>query len=283
MFVKQKSMLTAVILAAFMFISFVNSSDAQINIIDMYTLSETYNNNSGFYQVVSIETDIAYDTVYWYIGDPDAPDDLQYVGETLGEDGATRAWFYPSVSDCPGHIKGKKYRVAAEAWYYNPDTKTSTKDYETRDFTVFKSMFTTEVEDPPKIAQNVYGYSELTRQYYTGDAIKIDCYVYAYNPDETRIHAWSRFKHFLTGKPTIERDHPNPNGENPQRIGGKYGSYSHSDTLPHYDIDLQKRSYKSSAYVRLNVVSRATDIYFVGTLDVLFDSDDRPYDAPDDE
>ena len=256
----------------------INSSDAQINIINMYTPPETY--TGLFYPYAYVDTDIAYDTVYWYIGDPDAPDDLQYVGETLGEGGATRAYLYP---DGLGHIKGKKYRVAAEAWYYNPDTKTSTKDYETRDFTVFKSMFTTEVEDPPKFAPNVYGYSELKRQYYTGDAIKIDCYVYAYNPFETRIYAWSRFRHSLTGKHTIERDYPNPNGVEPQRIGGKYGSYSHSDTLTHDDnINLEERSYDSGAYVRLLVESRGTDSYLIENF-VTFDSDDEPYDAPDDE
>ena len=128
--------------------------------------------------------------------------------------------------------------------------------------------------------QSIYGYSELTRQYYTGSAIAIDCSVYTYNPYETRRYAWSRFKHSLTGKPTIERDHPNPNGEEPQRIGGEYGSYSHFDTLPHYDINLQFNSYNSGAYVRLIVKGAGENHYLVENSES-FDSSDKPYDAGD--
>ena len=132
------------------------------------------------------------------------------------------------------------------------------------------------MEEPPKIAPNVRGYAELTRQYYTGNAIKIDCYVCAYNLDNTLFYAWSRFKHALTGRPTIERDHPNPNGVEPQRIG----FYGHSDTLPHFDIDLKNdfKKYTSDAYVRLLVISGG-DNYFIGNTEI-FDSNDKPYDAP---
>lgn len=103
--------------------------------------------------------------------------------------------------------------------------------------------------------------------------------MYAYNSaDNPRgfTKAWSRFKHALTGRHTIERDHPDIDGKNAQPIG----VYSHSDTLSHYDIDLEDEEYTSKAYVRLIVVGRAEDVYFVGNSED-FDSKDRAYDAPD--
>ena len=278
MFVKQKSISIAIAMC-FLF-GMISSSGAEIEIIDMTTPSETYN-DGWFYHHVYVETDIAYDTIYWYIGDADGDDDdLQYVGETLGVDGATRAWFYPDVSDCPGHIKGQKYRVAAKAWYYNPETETSTSDWETRDFTVFQSISTTEVETPPKRLKSVYGYSKLARQYYTGSSIAIDCSVYASTSNSKGIYwAWSRFKHSLTDRRTIERDHPGPNGEDAQRIGGDFGSYSHSDTLTHSNINLQNGEYTSGAYVRLIVSGPGEDHYLIKN-SATFTKRDKPYDAP---
>ncbi len=261
----------------------VNNSDAEINIIVMDTPSEAYN-DGYFYHHVHIETDKPFDGVDWFMGDPDDGDgyDLTWKSTTSGDGVTTRAWFYPNVSDIPGHIKGKKYRVAARAWYTD-DNNDGWSVWESRDFTVFKSILAYEVEDPPKRVRSVSAYSKLTRQYYTGDAIKIDCYAYAYNPYETKIYAWSRFRHSLTGRLPIVRDHPNPDGENPQRIGGKFGSYSHSDTLPHYNINLEGNSYNSDAYVRLVVIGNGGEDHYLIENPETFDKNDRPYDAPDDE
>ena len=270
-------------LIAICFLSFgiISSSDADIEITDMYVPSETYN-NGYFYLFVYADTDKPFDVVDWYIADSDA--DLQYVGETLGDGVTTRAYFYPDVSDCPGHIKGREYRVAAKVWYYDDDDN-SWSDYDSRDFTVFRSISTTEVEDPPKKARSTRGYSELTRQYYTGDAIKIDCYVYAYCSVENRnktIRAWSRFKHALTGKQAIVWDHPlERGGIVAQPIGGKHGSYSRSDTLPHFDINLEQRNYTSDAYVRLIVQSGGLEDHYLVTHSEDFTSDDEPYNAAD--
>ena len=273
---RYKFILTAAVLAAFIFVGFVNSSDADINIVYMEISSEIY--NWGYvYDYVTMETDEPYDVIDWYIGHPDDGHSLQYVGATQGDGATTYAYFSPDVSDCPGHIKGKKYRVAAKVWWYDDDNN-GWSDYEFRDFIVFKPIVKTEVEDPPKKARNVSACSYLYRQYYTGDAIKIDCYAWAYNPYETRIYAWSRFKHALTGKPTIERDHPHPNGEDPQRIGGKYGQFSHPDTLTHTNIDLRGKRYESRAYVRLIVRGGGEDHYLIRHSET-FNSNDEPYDA----
>ncbi len=169
--------LIATIVAICFLFGMMSSAQAQIEIIDMYMPSET--EDYGYIRGCAyIETDIPYDTVYWYIGDPDDPDNLKYVGETLGDGGATRAWFAPSVSDCPGHVKGRKYRIAAKAWYYNRDTKTSTSDYDSRDFTVYKPIYLYE----PGPNTGAYGSVEISRFYYDGSDIIMDASIYAYNP-----------------------------------------------------------------------------------------------------
>ena len=278
----MKTLQTIGIAAAILCLFAIATSEAQIEIIDMYTPTETY--TGLFYPYAYVDTDKPYDVIDWRIySDPDDISSARYITGTIGDGVATRAYFYPDEADCPGHIKGKKYRVSAKVWYYDEDGS-SWSDYEYGDFTVFASKFTAEVQTPPKRLRSIYGYSELTRQYYTGDAIKIDCYVSASNPHETDRRAWSRFKHSLTGRNTIERDHPiGFQGILPQRIGGEYGSYSHSDTLAHYNINLLNDSYTSGAYVRLVVQGGGgEDHYFVENSET-FDSDDEPYDAPDNE
>ena len=257
----------------------ISSSDAQIEIIDMSMSSEIY--DYGYiYDSAYVETDIPYDSVDWFIGHPDDGDaNLSWVHTTQGDGVATRAWFTPSVS---GHIKGKKFRVAAKVFKNaNDGSGYGWTDWETRDFVVFQPIYTTEVETPPKKMKSISGYSELKRQYYTGSTIAIDCVVYAYNPNDSIRWAWSRFKHSLTGRDTIERDHPGPNGEDAQRIGGDFGSYSHSDTLTHSDVNLENGgTYTSGAYVRLIVSGPGEDNYFVGHSET-FTRDDKPYDAGD--
>ena len=202
-----------------------------------------------------IETDIAYDTVYWYIGDPDTPDDLQYVGETLGVGGATRAWFYPDASDCPGHIKGEKYRIAARAWYYNPFTKTSTSDYETRDFIVYDPVF-----DSRSYDDGTYAYGELRRQYFDGSQIAVDYYGYAHKFTKTGwTQVYTIMVHELTGHGHREVQHPKDEDgiTTPQRIGPNHGSYSNTHTIG-FPVRTKPdgrlaQLYQSDAYIRVVV------------------------------
>ena len=175
---RYKSILIAVILTAFMFVCFVNSSNAQILIVDMYIPSETYNYGYA-YSYAYVETDRPYHTVYWYIGDPDDPDgNFQYVGETLGDGAQTRAYFYPDVSYCPGHIKGDKYRIGAIATYYDKEKEMWWDDWESRDFTVYKPIRLYEVG--PNTGARVS--LEISKFYYNGTHIIMDSTIYARNP-----------------------------------------------------------------------------------------------------
>ena len=159
----------------------VNSAQAQIEIIDMYTPSKT---DGWFYHYAYIETDKPFDGVDWFIGDPD--DDLSWVSTTPGDGVKTRAWLYPSWVDFPGHIEGAKYRVAARPWYYDDDTN-CWWDRASRDFTVFQAK--TDWKQEPR--SSVWCYSEISRHYYRPQRqdVRADYYAYAWNPldkDEVR-------------------------------------------------------------------------------------------------
>ncbi len=250
----------------------ISSSDAQINIIDMSMPSEVYNNGYFYDTYAYIETDIAYDTVYWYIGifDPDDDFEYVYVGETLGVDGATRAWFYPDASDCPGSIKGQKYSVAAKAWYFNRETKTSTSDWESRDFRVFESKSISGIKTPllpekPNVT-GVYGSVTLSRHYHDGSGIVMEGSVYAYNgtDEDCTVESWFRHTRMDAGgfqKQDPEFDDNQPPPSEPLNAGTTYSDSGDSSYLrfPVRDGDIGPNdSYTLNAHVHLAVHGNGT-------------------------
>ena len=214
----------------------ISDSSAQIDIVDMYTPSESYNDIwSPLYAY--IETDRPYDTIYWYIGilDPDDGDfEYVYVEETLGDGGATRAWFYPNVS---GSIKGQKYRVGAKAWYFNRETQTSTSDWESRGFRVFQSKVISSTQYPPESTvpkhqhgTGIHGCVELMRHYHDGSHIVMEGSVYAYNGTKVLLHATSWFRHTEMNTGWEMNDPPlgTPNPGKPMPKGETYYNYGSS-------------------------------------------------------
>ena len=226
---RYKSILIAAVLAAFMFVCFINSSNAQILIVDMYTPSEVYDDDY-FYYFGYVKTDKPYDIVYWYIGDPNDPDDnFQYLGETLGDGVKTRAWFYTDASDCPGHIKGDKYRIGALADYYDEETEMWWDDWESRDFTVYKPISLSETGEKT----GAYGYLEISKFYYDGSHIIMNSTIYAHNPTNNP-KAKDRDEYRLIVAPWFwTQKYPAPNGQ---------GGNEHRDTKPIEVIDLGETS-----------------------------------------
>ena len=273
---KFKTIAIAAVIASLLLIGFVVKSEA-IEIVSLSGNSEAYNYGDGnFYCYAVVETDVPIYQVSWSI------DNEVVYSETL--DSTTKfAYFYPNTSDCPGHIKGDKYEVGVTVWEWDAEAEKFRSNSSGYDLTVFQPMFTSEVQTPPKKHESVSGYSELNRQYYDGNNITIDCYVSASNSKGVRRTAYSRFKHNLTGRAEIVREDPfNAEGNiEPKRIGPNFGSYSHSDSLTHYNVgDLQNRDYTSDAYIRLVVQGvGGEDHYFVGN-DEMFGPQDKPYDAP---
>lgn len=252
-----RSVIIALTIFSLFSFGMVNSSEAQIEIVDMYIPYEIYDNI--FYSYVYIETDIAYDSVYWYIGDPEDPENLQYVGETLGVDGANSAYFYLDVEDCPGHINGTKYRIAAKVWYYNRDTKTSTSDYETRDFTAYKPEYKyTPVHE--KKLDFAHGYVEISKHTYDYDSgyMLFGYYVFANHHGEEgdrNVSVETEYKASFPALPHTENKDWRPNAGRLESSGSWYerSFYASGSIGTTLDGGVEGEEYDGEAYVRLKL------------------------------
>lgn len=272
--------LTIAVLSSVFLFGMVNNSDAQIEIIDMYTPSEI-DSNGWLCPYAYIETDKPFDGVDWFIGDPN-DDNLSWRSTTGGDGVNTRAWFYPDGSDCPGHIKGTKYRVAARPWYYDDDTN-CWWDREFRDFRVFEAKsidgIKDEVEDDwekPNVT-GVYGYVELSRHYHDGSGIVMEGSVYARNGTEEDCTVRSIFRHTRMDAGGFKKQDPEdgPNNELPPSeplfAGQTYSDSANSSYLrfpvPMGGVIGDLDSYRLNAHVHLEVHGN-------GTTDVWHETDD---------
>ena len=100
---RYKSLLTAACLAAFMFISVVNSSNADFEIEEMYP---SY--SGWFYHRARVQTSEPYSYIWWYING-------EYVGSTSSHVDNPKTTAYFSPSGYPGSPHGKQYEIKAVA------------------------------------------------------------------------------------------------------------------------------------------------------------------------
>ena len=264
----------------------VNNSDAQIEIIDMNTPSET-DNNGYFYHVVSIETDKPFDAVDWSIGDSDSVWNLSYRSTIWGDGVKTRAWFYPDGTDCPGDIKGTKYRVGARVWYTDDDGN-SWADYETRVFKVYSPIIDSGIKKTTKEGAEIAGilrvtgangHAELSRHYFNGSFIGISGYISAYNGTDNVLTGSGRFRHALMNKPAdeLEKDLPN----DPIKSGKYYGTYYTSDYGTFFEYPtggniLRDDRWECEAYIRLVVSDGLVMDTWLATTTSTFTYEDNP-------
>lgn len=230
-----------------------------------------YGYSQGIWHLAYVETSEPYYMVQWYVDDV-------YKETDFGDDVKTGAYFWPYW--LPGDIRGETYTIKAEVFVNNDADSPNDTDF--YDLTVYAPIFTSTVETPPQKNPGVSGYAELTRQYYDGNNISIDCYVVASNPADTRCKAWSRFRHTLTGRVAIERDDPiNADGITaPQPIG----YYSRSESLTHQSIGTidENQRLTSNAYIRLVVNGPGgEDHWFVGNTEVFTDDDNIVTEEPE--
>ena len=225
----------------------------------------------GIWHLAYLETSEPYHTVKWYIND--------VLEETsFGNINNPRYEAYFSPYWLPGSLRGTTYEIKAVA-SFTEDGPTATDSY---GLTVYAPKFTRTAEVIPQNNPDVSGYVELTRQYYDGENITIDCKVVAYNFISLGCKAYSRFKHALTGRMTIERDHP-IDAEGilvPQPIG----HYLHSDSLSHPNIGEigEDERLVSQAYVRLVVNSfNGEDNWFVDNTEIFTDEDNIEPETPE--
>lgn len=126
MFVKQKAILIAVFLAAFMFVSFVNSGNADFEIETMEPSYGGYEDRSGWlYHRAYVQTSEPYTYIYWYVNN-------KFVASTFASDNVTTdAYFTPS--GYPGSHNGTTYTIKAKAWSIpdaNGNVQTNTDSYD---------------------------------------------------------------------------------------------------------------------------------------------------------
>lgn len=115
---RDKSLLTAGILAAFLFIVFVNSGNADFKIEKMEPSYGGYEDHTGcLYHAARVETDEPYFMVDWYINDV-------WKSTTWGADDETVAYFFPNTSDYPGTHNGTDYVIKAIAWPWEGEKDT---------------------------------------------------------------------------------------------------------------------------------------------------------------
>ena len=165
MFVKQKAILTAV-LAALLFVCFVNSSDAaSITSLSAYA---TYDWGSGGYVDASLTTDADIYVIDWYIDDT-------YLKSTFHYHFPTRS-VNVSVDTRTGEIKGVKYEIKAVAWLSENNNYVS--DIETDTVRMFKPVWLYGVGE----RTGAWGYAEISKLYYNGTHIIMDSTIYAHNP-----------------------------------------------------------------------------------------------------
>ena len=187
MFVRHKAILTVAILAVFMCVFFVHSSDA-IEIISFPSNTEDTSYSDYTYHMAYVKTDVPIYHVSWFI------DDTWVYGETL-DSSTDYASYYP-YDKIPGVIKGKKYEISVKVWEWDDDDGvflSTTDSYTVRMFEPI-SLY--------KVGTNTgaRGYAEISRFYYDGSHIIMSSYAYASNPsdnpDPINVLAWFRTQEY---------------------------------------------------------------------------------------
>ncbi len=164
---RYKFILTAVILTAVTFISFVNSGNADFEIVESPSNSNTYIYGGWTYDVFTVETSEPHFTVSWFVDG---------VPVYSSGDGTLTKSVYCPTDTLAGSLRGIRYEIEIEAWSADGLIKDTASFY----LTVYEPA--TDWRQEPDTS--VYCYSEISRHYYrpSSQLIYADYYAYAYNP-----------------------------------------------------------------------------------------------------
>ncbi|RKU14726.1 hypothetical protein C6501_07770 [Candidatus Poribacteria bacterium] len=266
----MKTLKLAILSVAIICLFGIVTSSEGFEITEFPSDTEDYSWGGYTYHTAYLKTDVPFYCVWWYV-------DGNFAGYSDGGNEKTQAYFSPYT--LAGSLKGVKRTIKAEVGWLEADGTShfATDSYVLR---LFESKYTYEPQVTPKKNPSASGYAELTRQYYSGGDIVMECYVSASNSKKGKgIWAYSRFRHTLTGRDAIESEDPLDDEGNldPQLINSDVGGYSNSDTLTHPDVGPFEGNDQvtSDAYVRLVVGGFAgADHYFIGNSEV-FDRNDE--------
>ena len=236
----------AAILAVFMLLTFIGSSEA-IEIEELRSYNDTNeeydwgNPSFTFY----VRTNEPYGGITWSANG-------NYENGILGN-GESRDHYF-SFSNLPGDIKGNYYEIEVYVWAIDAEGNT-TRDTATYDFTVYKPV----VRSSTKLG--VYGYECLYSIVYNHPYITPSGYAYArnngneWNFNRTIFH---RFRHLVTG-PRINKMEEDETEGGVQKL--KENKPYRASIPSHFPIYVgdgrDDEEYTSNVYMRLEVAGRS--------------------------
>ena len=191
------------IICSLLLISIVNSSKADIEIVEMSASGYT-SSDGGTSLSVSVETNEPYDQIDIYFGE-------ELIGQTFsGNEVKTSAHFnlWHNLND--GTVKGREYEIRAEAWRENDGDPS--EDTESYYLTLYQPVVTSGIGENT----GVYGYAEVSAHYFDGSSFVMSASASAYNGTNIELDAaaWFRQQKFTTlangpgAQEWIKRDPP---------------------------------------------------------------------------
>ena len=203
---RSKTLLIAAVLAAFMGVCFVNSSDAvKYRIVEFPSDTEDYSYDGYVYHTASLKTSEPYLWVEWWV-------DNKRIKYSWGDGVTKEAYFWPET---PGTIKGKKYKIEAFAIFtdiedvewdlvpWNWDYLGMLwrfMDFDSYTVRMFEPKVISGTKYPRgmpkhKLGKGIRGRVELKRHYHDGSNIVVDASVSAWNRTKSPVDAASWFRH----------------------------------------------------------------------------------------
>ena len=199
---KHKTILAIMIICSLFLIGYINSSDAEIEIVEMDAYGTAYA-YGGISLSVSVETNEPYDEVNYYL-------DGTWIGASSGDNEKTEASFYAYVDDAAeGSVHGRTYSIRADAWRQDDEGNFS-QDSDYYFLKLYKPLIVEGYKNT-----GAYGTAVVSKHYFDGTSFVMDAYANACNgSDETlRVSAWFRQQRYNEGGNVIwrGRDDDQPN------------------------------------------------------------------------
>ena len=224
-----KTFLIAIAITFLMLAGFVNSSDAA----EITGLSASVPDDWG--EGANVSAHLATDEdVLWINWDVNGEDEW-----TSMHSSGTR-WVNVDLDTLTGDIKGNKYTITAETWFFDGDNCISdTKSYTFRVYKpIVKSGYNEVTWEKPRIT-GAYGYVEISRHYFNGTTFVMDAYAYAYNgTDETlRAQAWFRQTEYTAPDGIVIDEKQDTKDLEDVKTGKTYGPYTPDSFIINFDND----------------------------------------------
>lgn len=152
--------------------------------------TDAYKYGNYLYENAHVRTNAPFYCVWWYV-------DGEFAGWSDGSNVNTEATFCPYWLE--GSLRGNSYLITAEVGWLADDGTSHilSRSYKMTVWEPYSEYTKSELMD-------VYGYREVTKQYYKHPAIIAECKGYAYNNLEkggifTGRSGWINFYHEVTG------------------------------------------------------------------------------------